>query len=173
MVYLPHHSLKIYHLHLRRDPWFHYYLQCKRKKAQYLIPVTMILQSSHFNIFLKFLDPAPANYPNTTLSLALTDLTRVSVQREEGKSSEGQSAPGGTQLLLYLLHPCFSTFLYSSGAQISSYSPDTQIWGLSTPHRPILHVILPNFKITGHVYPGSPPLRKNFTQVQAKQHHQQ
>ena len=144
MVYLPHHSLKIYHLHLQRDPWFHYYLQCKRKKAQCLIPVTTSLQSYHFNIFLKFLDPAPGNHPNTTLSLALRDLTRVSVQREEGKSSEGQSVQ---EAPLSSVTYRFPTFLYPSGAQISSYRPDTQIWGLSIPHRPILHIILQVLKL--------------------------
>ena len=136
MVYLPHHSLKIYHRHLQRDPWFHHYLQCERKKAQCLIPVTMIFQSYHFNIFLKFLDPAPGNHPNTTLSLALRDLTRVSVQRKRANPVKGK-----VHRRLSSFTYCFSTFLYSSGAQISSYSPDTQIWGLSTPYRPILHVI--------------------------------
>ena len=64
--------------------------------------------------------------------------------KEEGKSSEAQSSQ---EALLSSFTYCFSTFLYSSGAQISSYSPDTQIWGLSTPYRPILHVILQVLKL--------------------------
>ena len=89
--------------------------------AQCLIPVTMIFQSYHFNIFLKFLDPAPGNHPNTTLSLALRDLTRVSVQRKranpvKGKVHRRHSFP-----------PLLTVFPLSFIPQEPKYPPTVQI----------------------------------------------
>lgn len=55
--------------------------------------------------------------------------------------------------------------LFPRSPKISSYNLDTQIWGLSTLHRPILYRVPQVLKLQVHVYPGRPPLKQNFTQV--------
>ena len=81
----------------------------------------MIFQSYHFNIFLKFLDPAPGNHPNTTLSLALRDLTRVSVQRKRANPVKGKVHRR------HFFPPLLTVFPLSFIPQEPQYPPTVQI----------------------------------------------
>lgn len=81
----------------------------------------MIFQSYHFIIFLKFLDPAPGNHPNTTLSLALRDLTRVSVQRKRANPVKGKVHRR------HFFPPLLTVFPLSFIPQEPKYPPTVQI----------------------------------------------